>query len=84
MKKAVTKAMLRSLGFNILGMLFGCFPFIFLNRDQVLVWGLALLILIPLALLVQLIVAIVYLNIPLRKESGQGMLISAGFFYWSG
>jgi len=79
MNKNVRRSLFKSLGLNILAGIIGLLPFLFLKgQDPVIFWGLALIIIAVISLLVQLIVALVYINRPERKESGQGMLLSIG------
>jgi len=81
MEKAVIKSLLKSLGLNILGGLVGLAPLLFFSDSPgILNWGFALLIIAPLSLLIQLIIALVYISSPERKAAGQGMLISVGIF----
>jgi VIT1/CCC1 family predicted Fe2+/Mn2+ transporter len=79
MNKNVKRSLLKSLGLNILAGIVGMIPFIFLRKDDpVIMWGFALIIIAVISILVQLIVALVYINKPERKETGQGMLLSVG------
>ena len=80
MENAVIKSLLKSLGLNLLGGLVGVMPFLFLDKTPAMNWGFALLIIAPLSLLIQLIIALIYIANPQRKAAGQGMLISVGLF----
>jgi len=78
MNKNIKRSLLRSLGLNFLAGIVGVLPFIFLKEDAFIVWGFMLFIIAILSLITQLIVGIVYVNRPEKKERGQGMLLSLG------
>jgi hypothetical protein len=78
MSKTVARAFLKSLGLNVLAGLAGLAPFLFLNADAALNWGFSLLIIAGLSLLLQIIIGLIYIFDPEKKETGQGMLISVG------
>jgi hypothetical protein len=78
MNKIVKKALLKSLGLNLLAGLICLVPFLFLKGDGIINWGITLLIIAPFSLIVQLIQSIIYINNIESKETGQGMLLSIG------
>lgn len=77
----VVKTILVSIGFNLLLAALLSFPLAFdLSSDNTIAWLMVLAGAGILSLLIQLIVSVVYLFNPEKKETGQGMLIVVGLF----
>jgi hypothetical protein len=84
MNKEVKKSLVKAIGYNLLAGLAGMAPFLFIRSNDTVTWGFLLIGIAVISLLVQLVVAIVYINHPEKKETGQGMLISVGIFFLIG
>ncbi len=78
MNKNVLKFFWKSVLLNLLAGGIGMLPFLFLQGDNQIMWLILLLIIAALSLVIQLVVSIVYINRPVTKEKGQGMLLSVG------
>lgn len=73
------RAFWKSFLLNLLAGVIGVIPFTFLG-EAAITWGFILIIIAVVSLLVQLIVALVYIANPARAKIGQAMLLSVGIY----